>query len=123
VTCAANICMHLPKEVLGDLTGVLDQVCVLVSSLEWAWVQIPEVTEGKEASADHASAWAARETEALTSLLWNATRHVPMLQKNHLQLILGLARATSRSHEVCLCVCFETLESSIVPRNPLSPSL
>ena len=79
--CIANLCLHLPGSMLGDLSGPVQSACALLASLEWAWAQAPALAADSAASPVGGWAWVVAETEALTMLLCNASRHRPQLEQ------------------------------------------
>jgi hypothetical protein len=85
-SCASNLCLHFPLAALGDVGVVVREACSLCRSLEWAWT-------GQED-------WAVKEVEALTTLIWNATRKGAPLDKVQLQCVMALGRANIPSDEV-----------------------
>jgi len=98
-SCAANLCLHLPPTVLGDLSVLAGAACSLIQSLEYAWVQLPECGDTCATSVSDVR-WVAGEMEALSSLLWHATRHSGRLTKTQLQLVCALGRGPLKSMEV-----------------------
>lgn len=88
VTCMSNLILHLPKNVTGDLSGVLDQAFACIKSLEVPFGQSKE--------------YAIKQIDSLTSLVWNiAKKESP--SKVHLQILVQVARA-SKSQETSVNV-------------------
>lgn len=85
VSCVSNFVLHLPRALTGDLSGVLDQACAQMASLD--------VPYGRGLE------YALKEVDALTALIWNCMRKQPCPDKKYLQLLCKAARG-SKSEEV-----------------------
>jgi len=79
VTCMSNLILHLPSNVTGELSGVLNQAFQCIQGLEAAYGQ----------SDEHAI----KNVDAFTALVWNVARKQVAPSKAQLQILVNIARA------------------------------